>query len=450
LIDMLTIRGNRQGGFCDGLSRRSFLHVGGLAMGGLTLPGLLRAESLVPLPERKHKALIMIYLPGGPPHQDMWDIKADAPSGVRGEFEAISTNVPGIEVCEMFPRLATMADRCAFVRSVVGCQPEHDAFQCMTGRTKRPAPAGGWPSVGSTVSKLLGPVDLAVPPFVGLSPKMGHMPWADAGKPGFLGPAYSPFQPMGEAAGDMVLKGITLDRLRDRRSLLTSFDTFRRAADTSGIMEGLDAFQAQAMGVLTSSWLAEALDVTKEDVGLRDRYGRGTPKCRDDGGPELLDQFLVARRLVEAGARVVTLAFSRWDWHGKNFQQAREVMPMLDQGLTALLEDLKNRGMEKDVSIVVWGEFGRTPRINGDGGRDHWPAVSCALLAGGGLRTGQVIGSTDRDGGQAKDRPVHMQEILATLYRTLGIDPHGMTIPDLGGRPQHLVDPGYDPMRELI
>jgi hypothetical protein len=278
---------------------------------------------------------------------------------------------------------------------------------------------------------------------------MGHPEWADNGSPGFLGTSHAPFKPSGAGKADMVLNGVTLDRLTDRRALLGSLDKFRRDVDSSGMMQGLDTFNEQAFGVLTSSRLAEALDLSKEDPRTVERYGKGDPRNRDDGGPRLTSNFLVARRLVEAGARCVTLAFSRWDHHGNNFPQLREDLPLLDQGVTALAEDLRQRGMDKDVSVVVWGEFGRTPAINKDGGRDHWPNVSCGMLFGGGMKTGQVIGSTDRLGGEAKDRPVQFGEVFATLYHNLGIDVSKTTVNDLSGRPQFLVD-GYQPMKELV
>jgi hypothetical protein len=238
--------------------------------------------------------------------------------------------------------------------------------------------------------------------------------------------------------------------LADRKKLLTGFDNFRRDVDASGLMEGLDAFNEQAFGVLTSSKLLEALDLQKEDKKVVERYGKGDPKNRDDGGPKLMEHFLIARRLVEAGARCVTLAFSRWDHHGDNFGALRQDLPLFDQGLSALIEDLHQRGLDKDVSVVVWGEFGRTPTINKDGGRDHWPRVSCAVLAGGGMKTGQVIGATDRLGGEASERPVQFGEVFATLYQNLGIDISKVTIPDLSGRPQYLVDAGCQPMPELV
>ncbi|HKD36993.1 MAG TPA: DUF1501 domain-containing protein [Pirellulales bacterium] len=446
---MLTIYGQPQRHpFCDGVRRRDFLKIGGLAMGGLALPELLRAEAAAGI-RNSHKAVIMIFLPGGPPHQDFLDLKPDAPAEVRGEFSPIKSNVPGVEICELLPRLAGMMDKLVVIRTIVGATGDHYAFQCMTGRSHRQQPAGGWPSMGSVLSKLKGCADPAVPAFVGLAPKMGHMPWADAGQPGFLGIAHAPFKPSGDGKTDMVLAGVTIDRLRDRRALLTAFDRFRRDADSSGTMQGMDVFNQQALGVLTSSKLADALDLSKEDPKVVERYGHGDPKNRDDGGPKLMSHFLMARRLVEAGARCVTCAFSRWDWHGQNFRAAREDMPLLDQGVSALVEDLHQRGLDRDVSVVVWGEFGRTPKINKDAGRDHWPQVSCAMLAGGGMRTGQAIGATNHLGEYAIRRPVTFGEVFATLYHNLGIDVNTTTIRDLTGRPQYLVD-HVQPMAELI
>jgi len=187
----------------------------------------------------------------------------------------------------------------------------------------------------------------------------------------------------------------------------------------------------------------------KEDAKTRERYGKGDPKNRDDGGPKLMEHMLMARRLVEAGARCVTLAFSRWDHHGRIYDALRQDCPLLDQGFSALIEDLHQRGLDKDVTVILWGEFGRTPKINNNAGRDHWPQVSCAVLAGGGMRTGQVIGATDRLGGEANDRPVHFGEIFATLYNRVGLDANQVTLPDLSGRPQYLVD-GWEPLKEVI
>ncbi|MGB1781355.1 MAG: DUF1501 domain-containing protein [Limisphaerales bacterium] len=447
---MLTIPGHRAYQLCDGITRRDFLRIGSVGLGGLSLPGLLKAESDSGV-GRSHKAVIMVFLPGGPSHQDMFDLKMEAPSEIRGEFNPISTNVPGIQICEHLPLLAKQMDKIAVIRSMVGALDRHYAFQCLTGRHQGNEPPGGWPCMGSVLSKLYPPVDAAIPNFVGMSPKMGHVPWSDNGVPGFLGVGHAPFQPnKGAGKDDMILNGISLDRLADRQALLKSFDRFRRDSDASGMMEGMDAFHQQAFGILTSSRLMDAMDVEKEDPRLRERYGKGDPKNRDDGGPKLMEHFLIARRLVEAGARCVTVGFSRWDHHGRNFDALRQDLPLLDQGLSALLEDLYQRGMDKDVSVIVWGEFGRTPVINKDGGRDHWPRVSFALLSGGGMNTGQVIGATDRLGGEAVERPVQFGEVFATLYHNLGIDVNKVTVEDLSGRPHYLVDQGIQPMRELI
>ena len=444
---MLTIYG-QSSKFCDGFSRRNFLKIGSLALGGMALPELLQAEAKSGT-GRSHKAIIMIYLPGGPPHQDTFDLKLDAPSEIRGEFKPIKTNVAGIEICEHLPLMAKMADKLAFLRSVVGAEDNHYDYQCLTGRLKRNEPPGGWPSIGSVISKLQGATHAAMPPFVGLEPIMQHKPYNASG-PGFLGVPHRSFRPAGPGKADMVLNGITVERLNDRKALLASFDRFRRDVDTSGAMEGLDAFNQQAFGVLTSNRLVEALDLGGEDKRIVERYGKGDPKPHGDAAPMLTEQFLMARRLVEAGARFVTVAFGFWDYHGKNFENARRDLPLLDRGVTALVQDIHDRGLDKDVSVIVWGEFGRTPTINKDGGRDHWPKVSCALLAGGGMKTGQVIGATDRLAGEASERPVHFQEVFATLYHNIGIDVNKATITDLTGRPQYLVDNNYQPMRELV
>lgn len=444
---MLTINGTKRQ-FCDGLSRRNFLKIGALGMGGLALPQILQAEAQSGR-KSTQKSIIMIYLPGGPPHQDMFDLKMDAPKEIRGEFQPISTKVPGIQICEHLPKMAAMMDKMSVIRSVVGSEGGHDNFQCFTGRSQRNQPAGGWPTFGSIVSKLQGPVNPAVPPFVGLENRMQHRPYNMAA-PGYLGVPHQSFRPEGDGKTDMVLNGVTTDRLSDRRALLTGFDKFRRDVDASGLMDGVDAFTQQAFGMLTSSKLSEALDYQKEDPKLVARYGVGDKRVRGDAAPMQTEQFLMARRLVEAGARVVTVAFGFWDYHGNNFTNCKNDLPLLDRGVTALIQDLHERGLANDVSVVVWGEFGRTPTINKDAGRDHWPNVSCAVLAGGGMRHGQVIGATDRLGGEAVERPVMFSEVFSTLYHNIGIDVNTATVNDLTGRPQYIVEPGSQPMKELI
>lgn len=448
---MLDVLGTRHQ-FCDGMNRRSLLKIGGLAMGGLSLPDLLRAETVAG--RKSHKSVIMVFLSGGPPHQDMVDLKMDAPVEIRGEFQPIATKVPGIEICELLPLLAQRTDRLSIIRSLVGSEGRHAAFQCMTGHGVNGQPAGGWPSLGAAVSKLQGPVEPGTLPFIGLSPRMKNAPWGDPGQAGFAGQAHAPFAPNAEQAR-LGLTGISASSLRNRKLLLNEIDRLKRDAETSNALAGLESQYEAAFGILTSSKLVEALDLEREDPQVRDRYGRGASENAGygDAGPLMNDYLLAARRLVEAGARVVTLGYGRWDWHGRphgtNFENARDHLPIFDQGLTALLDDLHERGLDKDVSVVVWGEFGRTPVINKNGGRDHWPQVACAMLAGGGMRTGQVIGSTNRLGEHPKERPVHFQEVFATLYRCLGIDVSRTMLPDVSGRPQFLVDPIYEPLPEL-
>ena len=435
---------------CDRMTRRECLRVGALGMGGLSLPQLLRAEQAAGI-RNSHKAVIMIYMCGAPSHQDMYDLKMDAPAEIRGEFRPIPTSVPGIEVCEHLPRLAKIMDKLVPLRSVHGSPSgAHDSFICYTGRSTRNQPPGGWPSLGSVVSRIEGPSNQSVPPFIGLSPDAGHPPYGSPGLPGFLGVAHAAFRPSGPGRGDLVLKDVAAERLAERRGLLAQLDCIRRDIDAAGVLEGVDSLTEQAMGILTSSRLADAMDLSQEDPRVIERYGKGDPRNFGDGAPRNLEHFLTARRLVEAGARVVTLNFGRWDFHSGNFKGLREThLPQFDQGLSALIEDLHERGLDKDVAVVAWGEFGRTPRINPQAGRDHWPAVGGGLLACGGMRTGQVIGATDRLGGEVADRPIHFGEVLATLYRHLGIEGAATTIPDLAGRPQYLVD-GHAPLPEVI
>jgi hypothetical protein len=438
--------------YCDGVSRRSFLKIGTFVFGAtsLSLADIFRAEAKAGVAGTRHKSVINIFLGGGPPHQDTWEIKTEAPSEIRGEFKPIATRVPGIQIGETFPQIAARMDRCAVIRSIVGATGGHDAFQCMSGwphssmRTM-----GGRPSLGAVAAKVQGPVDPSVPSFVGLAAPTKHLPWSDPGETGFLGATYAPFKPDGPGMANLTLRGTSLEQLGDRKRLLSSFDGLRRELDASGVYGVADALTERALGVLTSSRLLEALDLSKESARVRERYGDGKPyKYQYDGAPTVNDQLLMARRLVEAGVRVVTLSYGRWDSHGQNFDLVRDHGGKLDQGLSALLDDLEVRGLLDDVTVIAWGEFGRTPRINKGAGRDHWPQVSCALLAGGGMRTGQAIGATNRLGEYAKERPVHFGEVFATLYHNLGIDPETTTINDPNGRPTHLVE--HPRIKELL
>ena len=449
---MLTIYGNKQR-FCDGLSRRGFLKIGGFSMAGMAgfnMADILRAEAASGS-KHPHKAVINIFLGGGPPHQDMWEIKTDAPKEIRGEFKPISTKVPDVQIGEVFEKIAANFDKFVALRAIVGCVDAHDGFQCLTGwRRNELSTLGGRPSIGAVAAKLQGPVDPSIPPFVALAARTQHTPWSEPGPAGFLGAAYKAFKPDEDGMANLKLNGITLDRLGDRKSLLNSLDQLKRDVDATGEIKGLDAFNQAAFGVLTSSRLLEALDVSKEDPKLRDRYGDGKPyNYQYDGAPTCNDHILMARRLVEAGVRCVTLTFGRWDSHGQNFQLVRDHGGKLDQAVSALVEDLEQRGMLDDVTVVVWGEFGRTPKINNNAGRDHWPQVSCCLMAGGGMKTGQALGATNRLGEYAVRRPVHVQEVVGTIYHNLGLDPMSTTIVDPTGRPQFLVDK-REPIAELV
>ena len=424
------------------LSRRSFLSVGGLGL--LSMPQVLYAQEKS---GTSHKAVINIFLGGGPPHQDMWDIKTEAPSEIRGPFKPISTNVAGVHIGECFPQIASMFDKFTAIRSVVGSDGSHDGYQCVTGWSRKDMVSGtSYPAIGACASKILGPVDPAVPVAVGLAEATQHMPWSEAGGAGYLGDTHKPFKPNGEMMEDLKLN-LEVERFKNRKDLLNGFANLNKTIDQA---VNVDTFTEEAFGVLTSSSLVDALDLSKEDPKIREMYGDGKPfKFQYDGAPTVNEHVLMARRLVEAGARSVTLSYGRWDSHGSNFDLVRDHGAKLDQCVSALVRDLDQRGMLDDTLVVVWGEFGRTPKINPKGGRDHWPQVSSALLAGGGFNHGQIIGSTNRLGEVPETRPVHIQEICATMYRGLGIDTMSTTLLDNTGRPQYLLD-HREPLKELI
>jgi hypothetical protein len=348
-------------------------------------------------------------------------------------------------------------DRLVVIRSLVGSEGRHAAFQCLHGHPVQNQPPGGWPCFGAAVSKLQGMTNRETPAAIALQPRIGGQAWSDPGQAGFAGLAHAPFAPNASGTQALTLNGMTLNKLRDRRALVRSFDELRTSLAASDAVDGMDTYYQQAFDILTSGRLAAALDFEQEPAAVRERYGYGStePAGYGDAGWLHNEDFLVARRLVQAGSRVVTLSFGRWDWHGQphgtNFDNARDHFPALDQALTALLDDLKERGLDRDVSVVVWGEFGRTPLINPRGGRDHWPRVACALLAGGGMRTGQVIGATNARAEEPTQRPVHFQEVFATLYHNLGLDVNHTTLNDLSGRPQYLVDhTRYQPLPEVV
>ena len=415
---MLKIWGDNQR-YCDGINRRNFLQIGAFGA-GLTLADVLRVRAAQEPRRTTNKSAIMIYLPGGPSHMDMWDLKPDAPKEFRGEFRPIATNVPGIQICEHMPLQARMFDKLAVVRSLVSIE-EHSDSLVMTGYSENTNRTAQHPCFGSVMSKLRGGSD--IPPFVSL--RGGGSPGTE---PGYLGVAHRPFAPSGPGLENLRLaNGINVDRMDDRKSLLGQFDTVRRDIDASGSMKGMDSFAGRAFDMIASGVVRQALDLKNEDPKTRDRY-KG------------IEQFLTARRLVEAGVGCVTLHYGGWDTHSSNFKELKRMMPNLDRGIANLVSDLHDRGMEDDVVTVVWGEVGRTPKINNsDAGRDHWAPVMSALVAGGGLKMGQAVGASSARGEYAKDRPYKAPHLLSTLYHAMGIDP-GFTFLNGSGRPMYILD----------
>ena len=439
---MLTLFGPDSTRQCDNLDRRSFLRAGALGVGGLTLADLLRLRAQENSPTRvAHKAVIMVYLNGGPSHMDMYDLKPEAPVDYRGEFNPIQTNVTGMQISELLPMQAKIADKFSIIRNMKFQQEGHTAPELYTGFLK-----GNRPSFGSVVSKLRGDAGVRspIPPYVyiGDANHVGH--------PGFLGKAHEAYIPGQKAANLGLARAMTQDRLADRRLLMRSFDTMRRDLDDArGSMAGMDAFQAQAIEMITTNKARDAFYINLEPEKIRTRYGKGT-------------EYLQARRLVEAGVPVVTITpqnhgaptkcNGQWDHHDHIFTCLRAVLPSFDQSLSALISDLCDRGLDKDVAVVVWGEMGRTPRVGTQkgtmAGRDHWPQSGFTLLAGGGLSMGQVVGATDPRGERPKGKPYTPQNVLSTLYHVLGIDPE-TTVPDHQGRPVYLLD-DRERIRELV
>jgi Protein of unknown function (DUF1501) len=429
---MFDILGSAQR-FCDGLSRRSFLRIGAFGA-GLTLADMLRlraqANPTAPTASSR-KAAIMIYLPGGPSHMDMYDLKPEAPVEYRGEFKPIQTNVAGVQICEHMPRQARMWDKLACIRSIVSVE-EHSDSLVMTGYSESTNRTAHHPSFGSVVSRLRGNANADIPPFVSLR-GMGI-----GCEPGYLGVAHRAFTPDGPGLANLNLAGgVTMARTGERRTLLDSFDAARRDVDATGAMVGMDAFAQRAFDMVASGAVRRALDLQHEDPRTRDRY-RG------------IEQFLTTRRLIEAGVGCVTLSYGGWDTHGENFTTLRRQLPELDRGIANLIEDLHDRGMDQDVVTVCWGEFGRTPRVNGSqgGGRDHWAPVMSAMIAGGGLRMGQAIGSSNSRGEIPRDRRCSVSQVLATIYRAMGIDA-SLTFPNQSGRPMYVLD-DRDTLPELL
>jgi hypothetical protein len=421
--------------FCDRIHRRGFLKVGALGLGGLTLADLLRlrAEGVV-RPTSAPKSVIMVFLYGGPSHIDTFDMKPDAPVEYRGEFKPVQTSLSGLNICEHLPLTAKIADKMALIRnlSFLEYTRGHNPELIYTGyeATSRAITANR-PSFGAVVSRLRGKAVRDMPPFVAFD---GYS------RVGYVGLAHRPFVPGAQTGALGPVQGMTPERMADRKELLRSFDGLRRDLDNAqGGLAAMDTFTARALDMVTTPKARDAFDINQEPASVRAKYGKAT-------------QFLQARRLVEAGVQVVTLTSHNelhsydgagtWDHHGGIFPALRQRLPELDQRLYALITDIYERGLDRDVAVVIWGEMGRTPRVgNGNNpGRDHWCDAGFALVAGGGLKMGQVIGATTARAERPSGQPYTPQNMLATLYaHVLGIDP-ATTLPDLTGRPMFLLD----------
>lgn len=454
---MLTIWGEGSK-TCDRVSRRSFLRVGALGMGGLALPDLLRLQSQAGTVAPR-KSVILIFMHGGPSQVDTYDLKPKAPAEYRGELQPIATNVPGIEISELMPMQAQMMDKLAIVRDLQfhnELPNDHDPQEVFTGF----APKHKRPPLGAIVSRFW-PARSSLPPYISLCKHdPGMLQRAHPESPQYAGAAHRPFEPI---SGDManLQMNVSLPRLNDRSALLRGLDLIRTGIDQRGNMEGMDGFTERALAMVSSPKVLAALDISQEPEHVRARYGPDYPfKPVSFPGiapkPWYTTQFLMARRLVEAGVPVVTMALGNWDHHGvlSNgpesgiYPRLREELPWFDKAITALVSDLDERGMLDDVAIVAWGEMGRTPRINRQAGRDHWQESGFALMAGGGMKMGQAIGATDAYGGRPKANPHTAQNVFANLYRVLGVNP-AATLPDFSGRPQFILD-DREPIAELL
>jgi hypothetical protein len=449
---MLTLWG-APGRYCDRVDRRDFLKVGALGLGGLSLADILRLRAQAGTAQRP-RAVIMVCLAGGPSHIDMYDLKPDAPVEYRGEFSPIRSNVPGFDLCEHMPLQARIADKLALVRTVQYVEPmQHELEEVYTGFTR----AAHRPAFGSVISRFRGG-SRELPAYVSLEYSHGTVPYES---PQYLGARHRPLHISGgPGVHNMSLHYSTSRaRLDDRRSLLSAFDTYRRELDMRRESENMDAYTSRAFDIITSPRAREAFDLSREPLSVRERYGTRNDKYTYVGRAYDTawegEKFLLARRLVEAGVSVVTLRVGSWDHHGNVIQAVggvsiwyslRSVLPLLDRSIHALVTDLHDRGLDKEVVVLIWGEMGRTPRIS-QAGRDHWMDAGYALFAGA-VRTGQVIGATDRRAEVPRTRAVKAQSVLATLYHQLGIDP-SQQVPDFNGRPQYLLDERA-PIGELV
>jgi uncharacterized protein (DUF1501 family) len=446
---MLNLWGKRAGRDCEGTSRRDFLRVGALGLAGLSLSGLLRlrsaaAASSLPV---KDTSVVWLWLAGGASHIETFDPKMDAPAEFRSMVGAVPTSLPGVQVGGLFPQLARQAHRLAFVRSFAHGNSGHSGgtHYVMTG-TDHPQADSGAPPIKPSMGSITARVRGANQPETGM-PTYVRLRELYAEGPHWLGAAYAPFNAAGQARSNLNLS-LDLRRLDDRRGLLKEFDTLNREVDRSGLMSGLDAFDQQAFDLILGR-AKEAFDLQREDPRVRDRYGAGGLGSQAGLG----DHLLLARRLCEAGCGFVTFDYANsnqgWDMHNKLPPQMQQACPPMDRAVSAFLEDLADRGLSEKILLVITGEFGRTPRINGDAGRDHWGPLCTLALAGGGLKMGQVVGESTEKAEVPKTAPVAPKDLMATVFHVLGIDPQQQFV-DQSGRPQFLLPEGARPIAELI
>jgi len=427
------------------LNRRAMLKVGALGLGGLTLPGLLAARAKAGQSSLSNKkSVILIWQAGGPSHIDMYDLKPNAPTEIRGEFKPINTNVNGIQIGELLPQQAKIFDKLSVVRSAFHTNAGHGmGSQWMQTGYHATIEVNDniYPSTGSVVAKLKGPNDPGLPSYVNLPRKV---PFGNAA---YLGASFNPFTPdadpnqAGFQVRNLKMPGrVSAERLENRKKLVADIDTLRRDVDAKGDISGLDTFYRDAMEMVTNTKAQQAFDVNKEAAKLRDRYGRN----------DLGQSCLLARRLVEAGVTFVSIqAGGGWDTHSNNFTELKKkLLPQFDTCVSALVQDLCDRGLQDDVLVMAMGEFGRTPKINKDAGRDHWPGAMSVLYAGGGLKMGQAIGTTDSSAAYPTSKPYTPGCVLSTMYHVLGID-HKHVFYDDGKRPMPVLAEG-DPIRELV
>jgi Protein of unknown function (DUF1501) len=425
---------------CEGFHRRDFLQIGSAGLLGLSLPNLLRSEArAADRGKAKAKGVILVWLGGGPATIDMWDNKPEAPEGIRGEFKSIDTKAKGMQISEHLPKMAEVGDKISLVRSLAHTIPSHGPGTVFMTTGNKPTAALQYPSLGSLCAKLMS-VDKGVPPYVSFQELRNGV----AGGSGYLGAAYNPFGVEGGAggkgqAGNMRVRGITLPQgftledLEKRDKLLAGFDKgFRQLDEKGNIVEGLDAFHQQALDILRSDRTKTAFELSKEKDSVREMYGQNP----------FGQGALAARRLVEAGVRFVTISTGGWDTHGQNFNALKtRLLPNLDTTLSALIRDLDDHGMLETTIVMCAGEFGRTPKINKNAGRDHWARSMACVLAGGGIKRGYVHGSTDASGMAPATEACTPDDIAATIFTQLGIDPH-QELQTPTGRPVQLFREG--------